>query len=80
MTRQAGWQAAAGGSSSVTLIDFESITGSTTVLIVGDEFSNFAGQPSFALAPQSESADLFVGNPSTRTAQGGPRAYVPGCR
>jgi hypothetical protein len=62
---EAGWQAAASGSGTVALIDFESITGSTTAPIFGNEFSSFAGEPSFALATQSESAEIFVGNPTT---------------
>jgi hypothetical protein len=78
---EAGWQAAAGGSGSVTLLDFESITGSTTVPIVGDEFSSFAGQPSFALAPQSASAELFVGNPTPQipTPPSGVNMFYPTC-
>ncbi len=78
---ETGWQAAAGGSGSVTLIDFESITGSSTVPIVGDEFSSFAGQPFFALAPQSESAELFVGNPTSQvpTPPSGVNMFHPTC-
>lgn len=78
---QAGWQAAAGSPGSVTLIDFESITGSTTVPIAGDEFSSFAGQPTFAVAPQSEFAELFVGSPTSQipTPPSGDNMFHPTC-
>lgn len=72
-----GWLLAAGPAH---LLDFDSIPGSTTVPIVGDEFIGLVGSPIISAAPLSETPDVFVGDPTPQVdAPSLPNMLYPTC-
>ncbi len=73
-----GWQA---GSGPTEIIDFDTIPGSETTPIAGDEFEAFAGQPFFEASPVNDEIDFYVGVPPFGSVAGtsAPNTFFPEC-
>ena len=74
---ESAWSLAAPQTS---LMNFDSVPGSTSQPLVGDEFASLAGSPMIAAAALSETPDVFVGDPTSQVnAPSAPNMLYPTC-